>query len=238
MTQACASGGGHMDFGSLRYADEFWASDDTDPYQRIFIQWGCSQFYPASAMACHVTASPNHQTGRKTPLKYRFDVAMTGRLGFELHPKKMTSDEVVFAKAAVADYKRIRPVVQRGDLYRLVSPYEKPMAALMYVGGQDALPTPEGTEDMARGDERTPQAVVFALGLKIDGEIVENLKLRGLEAEATYSIREINRGGRLHAALPAGATCLTAVGRELMEKGLAVRLAGDYDSAVFEVVRK
>ena len=130
MVQACASGGGRMDFGSLRYADEFWASDCTDPYRRIFIQWGCSQFYPASAMACHVTASPNHQTKRETPLKYRFAVAMTGRLGFELHPKDMKPEEIAFAKAAVADYKRIRPVVQRGDLYRLVSPYEKPLAPL------------------------------------------------------------------------------------------------------------
>ena len=100
MGQACASGGGRMDFGSLRYADEFWPSDCTDPYCRIFIQWGCSQFYPASAMACHVTASPNHQTKRVTPLKYRFDVAMTGRLGFELHPKDMSADEIAFAKAA------------------------------------------------------------------------------------------------------------------------------------------
>ena len=65
----------------------------------MFIQWGASQFYPASAMACHVTASPNHQTKRETPLKYRFDVAMTGRLGFELHPKDMTAKEI-FAAAS------------------------------------------------------------------------------------------------------------------------------------------
>ena len=236
MTQACSSGGGHMDFGSLRYADEFWPSDDTDPYQRIFIQWGCSQFYPASAMACHVTASPNHQTKRETPLKYRFDVAMTGRLGFELHPKNMTADEISFAKAAVADYKRIRPVVQRGDLYRLVSPYEKPMAALMYTGGSDALPTPEDTEDIAREDTRIPDAVVFALGLKIKGEHAETLHLHGLDPEATYSVREINCGERLH--LEGGSqSSATVSGRELMEDGLAVRLSGDYDSAVFEVAK-
>ena len=212
MVQACASGGGRMDFGSLRYADEFWASDCTDPYRRIFIQWGCSQFYPASAMACHVTASPNHQTKRETPLKYRFDVAMTGRLGFELHPKDMTAEEIAFAKAAVADYKRIRPVVQRGDLYRLVSPYEKPLSALEYV--------------------HDGNAVVFALGLKDIGEHIETLKLRGLDAEAKYSISEIDCGERLHAESPKATT-----GRELMEKGLVVRIAGDYDSAVFEIER-
>ena len=119
MVQACSSGGGHMDFGFMRFADEFWTSDNTDPYCRVFIQWGASQFYPASAMACHVTESPCHQTNRETPLKYRFDVAMTGRLGLELHPKKLTADEISFAKSAVADYKRIRPVVQRGDSCRL-----------------------------------------------------------------------------------------------------------------------
>ena len=214
MVQACASGGGHMDFGSLRYADEFWTSDRTDPYSRVFIQWGASQFYPASAMACHVTDSPNHQTKRVTPLKYRFDVAMTGRLGFELHPKNLKPEEVAFAKAAVADYKRIRPVVQRGDLYRLVSPYEKPLSAVMYAS------------------EKKDAAAVFALGLKIKGERVETLRLRGLDPAARYSVKEINRGKALHAALPEAAT-----GRELMDAGVEVRLSGDYDSAVFEVVR-
>ena len=219
MVQACASGGGRMDFGSLRYADEFWASDCTDPYRRIFIQWGASQFYPASAMACHVTASPNHQTKRETPLKYRFDVAMTGRLGFELHPKDMKPEEIAFAKAAVADYKRIRPVVQRGNLYRLASPYEKPLAALMYAS------------------EEKDAAAVFALGLKIDGGRTETLKLRGLDTDARYSVCEINCGGRLH--LVGGARFIASVaGRDLMERGLDITLFGEYDSAVFEIRKK
>ena len=232
MVQACASGGGRMDFGSLRYADEFWASDCTDPYRRIFIQWGCSQFYPASAMACHVTASPNHQTKRETPLKYRFDVAMTGRLGFELHPKDMTAEEIAFAKAAVADYKRIRPVVQRGDLYRLVSPYEKPLAALMYVDSKNPV-------NHVNPVKEPPVAVVFALGLKIEGERTETLHLRGLDPEATYSIKEINCGERLHLARRVeDAAPQSATGRDLMERGLAVTLSGDYDSAVFEICKK
>ena len=231
MVQACASGGGRMDFGSLRYADEFWASDCTDPYRRIFIQWGCSQFYPASAMACHVTASPNHQTKRETPLKYRFDVAMTGRLGFELHPKDMTAEEIAFAKAAVADYNRIRPVVQRGDLYRLVSPYEKPLAALMYVDSKNPV-------NHVNPVKEPPVAVVFALGLKIEGERTETLHLRGLDPEATYSIKEINCGERLHLARRVeDAAPQSATGRDLMERGLAVTFSGDYDSAVFEVRR-
>ena len=231
MVQACASGSGRMDFGSLRYADEFWGSDCTDPYRRIFIQWGASQFYPASAMACHVTASPNHQTKRETPIKYRFDVAMTGRLGFELHPKDMAAEEVAFAKAAVADYKRIRPIVQCGDLYRLVSPYEKPLSALMYVNSENPV-------NPVNPVQETPVAVVFALGLKIDGERTEALCLSGLDPDATYSIREINCGERLHlAGRIEGDAPFTATGRQLMERGILVLLSGDYDSAVFEIAR-
>jgi len=214
MTQACSSGGGHMDFGFLRYADEFWTSDNTDAYMRVFIQWGASQFYPACAMACHVTASPNHQTHRETPLKYRFDVAMTGRMGFELHPKKLSADEVAFAKAAVADYKRIRPVVQQGDLYRLASPYENPFASLMYV------------------DEAKSHAVAFALGLQEDGEHAVPFKLRGLDPARKYRVTEINRGASAHLEVPAAAI----TGAELMSKGLPAKLSGRFDSCAIELV--
>ncbi len=131
--QACASGGGRVNYGLLPYFDEFWTSDDTDAVQRLFIQWGDSHFYPAKAMAAHVSASPNHQTGRVVPLKFRFDVAMTGRLGMELQPKDMSDEEKEFAKRAISAYKEIRPIVQEGDLYRLVSPFERgPITSLMY----------------------------------------------------------------------------------------------------------
>jgi len=211
MVQACASGGGHMDFGFLRYADEFWTSDDTDPFMRVFIQWGASQFYPACAMACHVTASPNHQTKRETPLKYRFDVAMCGRLGFELHPKDLKPEEVAFAKKAVADYKRIRPVVQQGDLYRLASPYENPYSALMYVKGE---------QGMGNG-EQGPDAVVFVLGLKGNGEKSVSLNLTGLADGAKYDIAEIN--------------CLVPHDAKLHGRRLNLTLRDSYDSAVFEL---
>ena len=215
MTQACASGGGHMDFGFLRYADEFWTSDRTDPMNRIFIQWGASQFYPASAMACHVTASPNHQTKRETPLKYRFDVAMTGRLGFELHPKDLTADEIAFAKRCVADYKRIRPLVQQGDLYRLVSPYENEYAALMYV------------------NEVRTSAVLFCLGL--DRPLSEGTAVRirpdGLAPDRTYVISELTkRDGVGHVR---GSSAMS--GRDLMDGGIPLSLRGPYDSVCLEL---
>lgn len=214
--QGCSSGGGRMDYGFLRYADEFWTSDDTDARQRVFIQWGAGHFYPACAMAAHVTASPNHQTKRATPLKYRFDVAMSGRLGFELHPKNMTPEEVAFAQKAVVDYKRIRPVVQQGDLYRLVSPWENTYASLMYVN-----------------DDKS-HAVVFVYGLNrlIYADAPAPLPIQGLAADKHYRVTEVNREKAEHSRV--NGKQLT--GAALMAMGLPIKLDNEYDSAVFELV--
>ena len=132
--QACASGGGRANYGYLPYFDEFWVSDNTDALQRIFMQWGTSYFFPAITMASHISAAPNHQTSRTIPLKYRIDVAMSGRLGMEIQPKNMTNEEKELCRRAIADYKTIRPIVQLGDIYRLVSPYDHlGVASLMYI---------------------------------------------------------------------------------------------------------
>lgn len=135
--QACASGGGRANYGVLPYFDEFWVSDNTDALQRIYMQWGTSYFFPAIAMASHISAAPNHQTFRVIPLKYRIDVAMSGRLGMEIQPKNMTDEEKTLCKKAISEYKTIRPIVQFGDIYRLLSPYDNQGAAsLMYVAPQ------------------------------------------------------------------------------------------------------
>lgn len=210
--QACSAGGGHVDFGFLRYADEVWASDNTDSHQRIFIQWGESQFYPANTLAAHVTEVPNQTTHRTTPLKHRFDVAMAGRLGIELVPEKLTKEEVEFSKKAIADYKRIRPVVQQGDLYRFASPYENDYATLMYV------------------NEKRDHAVVFALGLDKEVDAKVSLKCRGLDAKQVYEVVEIDRGEKLHASKG-----LKLTGAKLMEDGISITLKGKCDSAVFEL---
>ena len=215
--QACSSGGGRADYGFLEFADEFWGSDDSDARERVFIQWGETMFYPASAIGAHVTASPNHQTRRSSPLKFRFDVAMSCRLGFELHPKNMSQEEKEFSKRCVNDYKRLRNVIQQGDLYRLVSPYDHPYSALMHVA-----------KDRSR-------AVVFLYGL-VRGrwsDFPAPLKLDGLCGTQRYRVREINRraDGKLH--LPSGG--LEVSGEALMRIGLPVILDGDYDSAVFEL---
>ena len=171
--QACSSGGGRADYGTIRRHHEFWTSDNTDACECVFMQWGIGHLFPAITMAAHVTASPNHQTKRVTPLKFRFDVAMSGRLGFELQPCDMTKEEVEFSKRALAEYKRIRPVVQFGDLYRLSSPYESRVAALMYV--------------------HEKRAVVFAwLMDKWLADSPPPLRLKGLNPAARYLVREIN----------------------------------------------
>lgn len=132
--QCCASGGGRANWGVLPWFDEFWVSDNTDALQRVYMQWGTSYFFPAIAMASHISATPNHTVFRTTALKYRIDVAMSGRLGMEIQPKNMTEEEKALCRNAIAQYKEIRPVVQFGDIYRLVSPYDnKGIASMMYV---------------------------------------------------------------------------------------------------------
>ncbi|MDE5912262.1 MAG: alpha-galactosidase, partial [Muribaculaceae bacterium] len=172
--QLCASGGGRVTYGLLPWFDEFWTSDNTDAMQRIFIQWGASHFYPAIAQGSHVSASPNHQTGRELPIKFRFDVAMTGRLGMEIQPKNMTERELEFAGRAVAAYKEIRPVVQFGDQYRLLSPYDGPVAALMYA------------------DESKDRAAVFAYRMDyLCDQAVPKLRLDGVDVNKNYRIRDL-----------------------------------------------
>ena len=132
--QACASGGGRANWGVLPWFHEFWVSDNTDALQRILMQWGTSYFFPALTMACHISATPNHTVHRTTSLKYRIDVAMSGRLGMEIQPKNMTDQEKDICRKAIADYKRIRPIVQFGDIYRIVSPYDNHgFASMMHV---------------------------------------------------------------------------------------------------------
>lgn len=175
--QACAGGGGRANYGYLPYFDEFWVSDNTDALQRIFIQWGTSYFYPSIAMASHISAAPNHQTFRTIPLKFRTDVAMSGRLGIEIQPANMTTEEKNQTRKAVEDYKAIRPIVQFGDLYRLASPYdEKGVASLMYV------------------DESKDNAVFYWYKTKsFRNEILPRITFDGLDPDKVYTVTELNR---------------------------------------------
>ena len=175
--QACASGGGRANWGVLPYFDEFWVSDNTDALQRIYMQWGTSYFFPAIAMASHISATPNHTVFRTTAMKYRIDVAMSGRLGMEIQPKNMTDDEKALCRKAIAEYKQIRPIVQFGDIYRLVSPYDKiGLASLMYV------------------NETKDKSVFFWWKTEsFQNEHLPRVKMAGLDANKNYKVRELNR---------------------------------------------
>ena len=175
--QACASGGGRANWGILPYFDEFWVSDNTDALQRVYMQWGTSYFFPAIAMASHISATPNHQTFRNIPLKYRIDVAMSGRLGMEIQPKNMTDEEKALCKQAIAEYKTIRPIVQQGDIYRLLSPYDKQGAAsLMYV-------TPS-----------KDKAVFYWWKTEhFVNQHLSRVPMAGLQADKLYRVHELNR---------------------------------------------
>ncbi|MFF0431515.1 alpha-galactosidase [Streptomyces sp. NPDC004327] len=117
--EACAGGGGRVDLGMLTRTDQAWISDNTDAVDRIGIQHGFGQLFPAQTMAAWVTDSPNGLTGRATPLRFRFHVAMAGALGLGGDLARWTQDELKEAAELVARYKEIRPVVQRGHQYRL-----------------------------------------------------------------------------------------------------------------------
>ena len=175
--QDCASGGGRANWGYMPYFDEFWVSDNTDALQRVYMQWGTSYFCPAQVVASHISAAPNHQTQRVIPLKYRIDVAMSGRLGMEIQPKNMTDEEKALCKNAIAEYKTIRPIVQMGNIYRLVSLYDKQgVASLMYV------------------DDAKQKAVFYWWKTEtFVNQHLPRVKMAGLDANKTYRIHELNR---------------------------------------------
>ena len=216
--QACAGGGGRINYGILPYFDEFWTSDDTDALQRVYLQWGVSCFYPAIAMAAHVSADKNHQTGRYLPLKFRFDVAMSGRLGMEMQPEDMTEADKEFTQRAIQAYKGIRPIVQFGDLYRLISPYEnKGVASLMYVAPEK------------------DRAVFYAYKKNhFINMTIPNVKMNGLDPQKKYQLIDLtplskNKPCSLHNKIISG--------KILMEKGIALQtlLKNEYSSIALEL---
>ncbi|NCE72731.1 melibiase [Odoribacter sp. Z80] len=203
----CSAGGARSDYGALKYFHEFWASDNTMPSDRVFIQWGYSHIFPAKAIGAHVT-----HMGRQ-PFKFAFDVAMSGCLGMDADPGKMSEEEKKITCRAVKTYKeKLRNIVQGGELYRLLSPYENTRAALMFV-----TPTPKN------------KAVVFVYQLKNDTTGC-TIRPEGLDPEKIYHIEEVNID------TPAQATCQengkSLSGQQLMTYGLSFNCKKRFDSAV------
>ncbi|KAJ5900633.1 alpha-galactosidase C [Penicillium subrubescens] len=170
--EGCASGGGRFDPGVLQFFPQIWASDNTDPVDRIFIQFGTSLVYPASCMGAHVSAVPNHQTGRKTPLTFRAHVAMMGgSFGLELDPTDMSEDEREEIPKLIELAERLNPIVVTGDLWRLNLPEDSNWPSALFVAADGS------------------QAVmfVFQLAPRVN-HIIPRVKLQGLDPHAEYCV--------------------------------------------------
>ena len=134
--EGCSGGGGRFDPAILYYSPQIWCSDDTDGIERLEIQYGTSFFYPISAVGSHVSAIPNHQTGRRTQLATRGVVAMAGSFGYEMDLNLLTEDEKEAVKAQVEDYKKYYDLIHNGDYYRLASPQgDSGFTAWQFVSG-------------------------------------------------------------------------------------------------------
>jgi alpha-galactosidase len=167
----CSGGGGRGDYEILKYFTEFWPSDDTDPIERIFMQWDYSYFFPAIATDCHVT------NWGKQPLKFRIDVASMGKLGFDIVASELTEKEMEFSKQAVSSYHSFKEVVWHGDLYRLVNPHENDFSALMFVNAEKS------------------RGIVFSFLVNNRYMLTateEPILLEGLDPNKKYRVKEIN----------------------------------------------
>ncbi|GAB3902742.1 alpha-galactosidase [Mucilaginibacter boryungensis] len=212
----CSGGGGRTDYAAMKYFTEFWPSDNTDPVERVFIQWGYSNFFPALTVSNHITS-----WNKTASLKFRTDVAMMGRMGYDMDVKKMTEAEIKFSHAAVATYNRIKPVIFQGDLYRLVSPYEENRADLMYVS------------------DKKDKAILFNYVLnKRYKEPFTKIKMQGLDAQKQYKVQEINLVEGAKAALQDNGKIFS--GEYLMTIGVGITTgsAGQQSSNVIEVTQQ
>ena len=166
----CSGGGARCDYEALKYYTEFWCSDNTDPIERLFIQWGFSQIFPAKAMCAHVTS-----WNKNTSVKFRTDVASMCKLGFDLGLKELNADEQTYCQNAVANWTRLKKVILDGDQYRLVSPYDGNHMSLMY----------------ASPDKNKAVLYTYDIHPRF-GEKLLPVKLQGLDAKKMYKVKEIN----------------------------------------------
>lgn len=208
----CAGGGGRSDYEALKYFTEFWPSDNTDPLERLFIQWGYSQVFPSKTLCAHVTT-----WNKDTSIKFRTNVAMMCKLGFDIKMSDLNENEQIYCRQAVSEYNRLKPVILEGDLYRLVSPYEGNHTSSMYV------------------NKGKNQAVVFAFDIHPRyGEILLPVRLQGLDANKMYRVQEIN-------LMPGSSSSVngngqTFSGEYLMNVGLDLFTGQQKNSRMVEII--
>ncbi|MCL6458551.1 MAG: alpha-galactosidase [Gorillibacterium sp.] len=176
--ETCTGGGGRIDLGILRYAAECWPSDNTDPFDRLHIQEGFTQFYAPQVMMCWVTDTPDNANKAKRSIAYKFHSAMSGGLGIGANINHLSPEEVGQYKAHIELYKEIRQTIQFGDLYRLLPPRSSNLSAVEYLSSSQ------------------DEVVVLAfLHTQQYGDPCPRLKLQGLDETARY---EISSDGKLY----------------------------------------
>lgn len=207
----CSGGGGRTDYEALKYFTEFWCSDNTDPIERLFIQWGYSQFFPSKAMCAHVTT-----WNSGTSIKFRTDVAMMCKMGFDIKLTDMQAAEEIYCREAVKEYNRLKPVILDGDQYRLVSPYSGNHTSTMYV------------------DKSQTKAVVFAFDVYPRyAEKQTPVRLQGLNANKMYRVSEICLMPGEKSSLKGNGMLYS--GEYLMNTGLSIFTGGKLNSRIIEL---
>lgn len=214
--ESCASGGARFDPGMLYYAPQGWTSDDTDAIERLKIQYGTSMVYPVSCMGSHVSASPNHQTNRVTPLETRADVAYFGTFGYELDLLKLGEEDKAEIRRQIAFMKEKRDLIQKGTFYRLKSPFEGNETAWMIVS--------EDQKKALVGYYRVMQPV--NVGFK-------RLKLKGLKEDTCYKVSGYDYDCYGDELMQVG-MILSDSASGVWKKG--VNDKGDFQAEVFEIV--
>ena len=214
--ESCASGGARFDPGMLYYAPQGWTSDDTDAIERLKIQYGTSMVYPVSCMGSHVSASPNHQTNRVTPLETRADVAYFGTFGYELDLLKLGEEDKAEIRRQIAFMKEKRDLIQKGTFYRLKSPFEGNETAWMIVS--------EDQKKALVGYYRVMQPV--NVGFK-------RLKMKGLKEDICYKVSGYAYDCYGDELMQVG-MILSDSASGVWKKG--VNDKGDFQAEVFEIV--
>ena len=210
----CAGGGGRSDYEALKYFTEFWPSDNTDPIERLFIQWGYSQVFPSKTLCAHVTT-----WNRGTSIKFRTDVAMMCKLGFDIKLEDMNQNEHLYCDQAVKNYNRLKPVILEGDMYRLVSPYGSNHTSSMFVGK----------------DKKT--AAVFAFDIHPRyAEKTLPVRLQGLDINKMYRVKEINMMPGSNSSLKGNDQVFS--GEYLMNVGLDLFTTQQLNSRLIEITEE
>jgi len=215
--ESCSGGGGRVDLGILKYADEVWPSDNTDPFDRLTQQDGFTYAYTPQIMMAWVTDSPHWLNNRTTSLTYRMLSSMQGSLGIGANITKWNDEEMATARRLIAAYHEVQPTIVQGDLYRLISPRNNSEFSATQTVNRDKS-----------------QSVVFAfIHSTQEGRLFPRLKLKGLDPAAQYAFTPIE--GKAQQGTPAAAS-----GAWWMNHGIDMddNFRGDFKAAAFRLDRK